>query len=76
MNTVHYSDLGFCVVGCPADVMPLDHPNVPRGQWARTTPIVTMEWTAQGPLFTTRNNLYVPCDPDEAVAKTREMETT
>lgn len=64
---VHYTDLGFCVLGCPADVMPYDHPNRTLNRtWVRTTSVLALCWTPGGPAFETRNTRYVPCptEPD------------
>ncbi len=58
---VRYIDLGFCVLGCPADVMPYDHPvRWLNRTWVRTTPVASLCWTPDGPEFETRNTRYVP----------------
>lgn len=72
---VQYIDLGFCVLGCPADVKPYDHPRRELNQvWVRTTNVLAMYWTPDGPAFETRNTRYVPCptEPEPVQEWTRE----
>lgn len=75
-QTVKYIDLGFCVVGCPARVVPLNHPHqfVKNREWATTSPVQSLTWTPNGPVFETLNTIYVPVDEDDEhiVLKTDE----
>ena len=64
---VKYADLGFCVVGCPASVIPLNHPDprVRNYRWATTSKVQSLTWTPYGPRFETTHSIYVPEDGTE-----------
>lgn len=72
---VQYIDLGFCVLGCPADVKPYDHPNQALNRtWVRTTHVRALCWTPDGPAFETRNTRYVPYPAEPESRKERRYE--
>ena len=74
---VKYIDLGFCVVGCQALVMPLNHPSelVENRVWATTTEVLSLDWTPYGPRFETLNTIYEPIgDYDAEEIRQRAME--
>lgn len=65
MNTVRYIDLGHCVIGQPAMVIPLDHPGpgVTNRIWARTSPVRAINRLPNGDIeFWTMNSHYIPAD--------------
>lgn len=74
---VQYIDLAFCVVGCPAVVLPFDHPGeyVSNRTWAKTTPVESIDWRSAGPVLETLNTIYVPVESDgeSVAAKTNEV---
>ena len=79
MKTVRYIDLGRCVTGEPATVIPLDHPGpgVSNRIWARTSPVQRILKRGSGDVeFWTMNTHYLPADPGPEISYTRQQETT
>lgn len=66
---VRYIDLGYCVIGQSAVVLPLDHPSdlVSNRTWAQTSPVVSIIDQANGKVFETRNTVYWPAETDESL---------
>jgi len=61
--TVRYIDCAGVKVGKQAYVMCLDHPRLENRVWLRTSVVRLIQPSPIGPLFTTRNTLYVPHEP-------------
>lgn len=67
---VRYIDLGSCIEGQPARLIPFDHPNKSlNGQWITTTKVQSIVRQARGPVFQTRNTVYWPGETDESLPK-------
>lgn len=72
---VRYIDLGFCVPGCPADVVPYDHPNKALNRtWARTSTVLRLVWSPDGPEFETLYTKYVPFPSERDVREVKAGE--
>jgi hypothetical protein len=70
---VQYSDLGYCKLGEEAKVWPLNHP-VPRlnGAWVTTTLVQHIQPTSEGPVFETRNTVYMPVPQEPEIQEVEE----
>ena len=68
---VEYADLMKCVIGYPAIVYTVDHPNLTtKHKWRKTSPVVRItQHTPNGPVFETRNSIYKPEETDETLPK-------
>jgi hypothetical protein len=62
---VRYSDLGHCKLGEEAKVIPVDHPRTSlNGGWTTTTVVQHIQPQTEGPVFETRNTVYVPLEEE------------
>ena len=68
---IEYADLMKCVIGYPAIVYTVDHPNLAtKHQWRKTSPVLGfLRHEANGPVFETRNSIYKPEETDETLPK-------
>jgi len=68
---IEYADLMKCVIGYPAIVYTVDHPNLTtKHKWRRTSPVVRItQHTPNGPVFETMNSIYKPAGTDETLPK-------
>lgn len=57
-RVVHYSKLGFCEVGSPAIVFPLDHPTCSNTNFVKTREVLAFDKNTG--VFETEKTIYKP----------------
>lgn len=61
MKVVQYHDCMPVSLGQPANLFPMDHPDLDNARWVRTSPVRIIEReTSRGPVFVTNNTRYTP----------------